>query len=99
RYVATEYGVADLWGKSIRERALALTAIAHPSFRAELLAAAKERRYVFPDQVIPRASYPWHETRRVALPRKGGELVLRPLAITDEKTLQDLFYRLSDDST
>jgi len=36
RYVATEYGVAYLHGKSIRERAKALIEIAHPKFRAEL---------------------------------------------------------------
>lgn len=48
RYVVTEYGIADLWGKSIRQRTEALCGIAHPSFRAELLAAARQRRYVFP---------------------------------------------------
>jgi acyl-CoA hydrolase len=36
RYVVTEYGVAYLHGKSIRERAKALIEIAHPDFRAEL---------------------------------------------------------------
>jgi len=36
RYVVTEFGVAYLHGKSIRERAKALIEIAHPSFRAEL---------------------------------------------------------------
>ena len=45
-YVVTEYGAADLWGKSIRERAMALIDIAHPDHRAELLAAAKARRYI-----------------------------------------------------
>ena len=35
-YVVTEYGVADLRGKTVRERARALIAIAHPDFRAEL---------------------------------------------------------------
>src|SRR6185369_14347388 len=54
RFVVTEHGVADLWGKSVRERALALTAIAHPDHRADLLAAAKERRWVFLDQAVPR---------------------------------------------
>src|SRR6185436_11328796 len=49
RYVVTEYGVADLWGKNIRERALALVEIAHPSFRAQLLAEARERRFVRSD--------------------------------------------------
>ena len=35
-YVITEYGIADLFGKSINQRADALIAIAHPDFRAEL---------------------------------------------------------------
>jgi acyl-CoA hydrolase len=40
-YVVTEHGVAQLRGKSARERAQALVAIAHPDFRAELSAQAK----------------------------------------------------------
>lgn len=39
-YVVTEYGVAELRGKSLRGRARALIAIAHPDFRASLEAAA-----------------------------------------------------------
>ncbi|KAB2858159.1 MAG: 4-hydroxybutyrate CoA-transferase, partial [Bauldia sp.] len=42
-YVVTEYGVADLHGKSLRERALALIDCAHPDFRDELRCAAKKR--------------------------------------------------------
>ena len=48
RYVVTEYGVADLWGKNIRQRSMALIDIAHPDFRSELLAAAKARKFIFP---------------------------------------------------
>ncbi len=47
RYVVTEYGVADLWGKNIRQRSMALIDIAHPDFRAELLASARERKFIF----------------------------------------------------
>ncbi len=36
RYVVTEYGVADLYGKTIRQRAQQLIKIAHPDFRVEL---------------------------------------------------------------
>jgi 4-hydroxybutyrate CoA-transferase len=43
-YVVTEFGVADLYGKSVRQRALALISIAHPDFRKDLLSAAKARR-------------------------------------------------------
>jgi acyl-CoA hydrolase len=42
-YVVTEYGVASLFGRSLRERAQALINIAHPKFRDELKAAAKKR--------------------------------------------------------
>ena len=41
RTVVTEWGVADLFGKSVRERARALIGIAHPDFRAELTAQAQ----------------------------------------------------------
>ncbi|MBC2726120.1 acetyl-CoA hydrolase/transferase C-terminal domain-containing protein [Desulfosporosinus sp.] len=41
-YVVTEYGVAQLRGKSAKQRAQALIAIAHPSFREELTEAAKK---------------------------------------------------------
>lgn len=43
-YVVTEYGVAQLRGKSLRERTLALIAIAHPKFREELTASAREMK-------------------------------------------------------
>ncbi len=45
-YAVTEYGIADLWGKNIRDRAEALIGIAHPDFRAELRAAARGRKYL-----------------------------------------------------
>jgi len=43
-YVVTEFGVADLFGKTLRERANALIGIAHPKFRDELEAGARRRR-------------------------------------------------------
>lgn len=45
-YVVTEYGVADLYGKTIRQRAQALIRIASPDFRDELTRAAKELNYL-----------------------------------------------------
>jgi 4-hydroxybutyrate CoA-transferase len=45
-YVVTEYGVASLFGKSLRERAEELLAVAHPDFRGELRAAAHRRNLV-----------------------------------------------------
>ncbi len=45
-YVVTEYGVADLYGKTIRQRAQALINVAAPKFRDELTRAAKELNYI-----------------------------------------------------
>ncbi len=45
-YVATEYGVADLWGRNVRDRALSLIEIAHPNHRAGLYEAAHKRGFV-----------------------------------------------------
>jgi acyl-CoA hydrolase/RimJ/RimL family protein N-acetyltransferase len=95
-YVATEYGIADLWGKTVRERATALSAIAHPDFRGELLDAAKARHYVFADQRPNRAVYPVDTQSDVEV--DGHHLVFRPVRASDEEALHDLFYSLSDES-
>ena len=97
RYVVTEYGVADLWGKNIRERALSLIEVAHPDFRSELLAAAKRRHYVFPEQTAPRV-VDAPPSRRV-VSKSGDRFRIRPVRMADQTVLQQLFYRLSDDST
>jgi 4-hydroxybutyrate CoA-transferase len=46
RYVVTEHGVADLYGKTIRQRAQALINVAHPQFREELGRQARELHYI-----------------------------------------------------
>jgi len=46
RYVVTEYGVADLYGKSIRQRTRQLIGIAHPDFRADLERQAGQLQYL-----------------------------------------------------
>ncbi|MBI5842242.1 MAG: acetyl-CoA hydrolase/transferase family protein [Chloroflexi bacterium] len=46
RYIITEYGVADLYGKTIRQRARQLINIAHPDFRADLERQAKELHFL-----------------------------------------------------
>ena len=45
-YVITEYGVAQLFGKTLKERARELIRIAHPKFRDELIKYAKETRHI-----------------------------------------------------
>jgi acyl-CoA hydrolase/GNAT superfamily N-acetyltransferase len=96
RFVVTEYGVADLQGHSVRERAMALISIAHPDFRAELLEDAKAKRYVFADQISPPRTYPMERTPFTTADGRDGEI--RPLHVTDEAGMTALFYRLSEDT-
>ncbi len=92
RYVVTEYGVAYLHGKSIRQRALELIQISHPNFRDELLEFVKNHKYVYFDQKLLQSgiSYPkvWEEHGLF----ENKDCYFRPVKITDEKKLQDLFY-------
>jgi acyl-CoA hydrolase len=48
--VVTEYGVAYLHGKTIRERAQALIEIAHPSFREELYEYCEKTKWLYRPQ-------------------------------------------------
>jgi acyl-CoA hydrolase/RimJ/RimL family protein N-acetyltransferase len=94
-YVVTEYGIAYLFGKSIRERAVSLIEVAHPSRREELLAAAKRLGYIPSRQFLAsQAGYPVHEERKVRL-KNGAEVLVRPARAADAGALQALFHRLS----
>jgi acyl-CoA hydrolase/RimJ/RimL family protein N-acetyltransferase len=96
-YVITEYGIAYLFGKSIRERAVALIEVAHPRWRDELLTAAKKLGYVRADQYLAsQAAYSVHEERTVTL-KNGTKVMIRPARAADAGALQTLFHRLSED--
>ncbi len=98
-YVVTEYGVAYLHGKNIRERAMALISIAHPKFRAKLLEGAKKLNYVYQDQMLPGELVRYPEELEATMTTKSGkELIVRPVIPTDEEMLSDMFYDLSDQS-
>jgi RimJ/RimL family protein N-acetyltransferase len=96
-YIITEYGIAYLFGKSIRERALALIEVAHPRWREELLTAAKKLGYVRADQYLAsHGAYSVHEERAVTL-KNGTEVMIRPARAADAGGMQGLFHRLSED--
>jgi RimJ/RimL family protein N-acetyltransferase len=100
KYIVTEYGVANLFGKSIRERVLAMIDIAHPDHRESLLAQAKALNYVYADQIyVARhaANYPVQLTTRKSL-KDGLEIKIRPIKPSDEDMMRRLFYNFSDES-
>ncbi len=100
RYVVTEHGVADLYGRNVRERTLALVSIAHPDFRNDLLAAAKARHYVYAEQIpFPQEGLPYpKELERWMRFRDGLDVFFRPMRPTDERLLRDLFYSHSEET-
>jgi acyl-CoA hydrolase/GNAT superfamily N-acetyltransferase len=99
-YVVTEYGIAYLHGKNIRERAMDLISIAHPAFREQLIEEARERKLIYSDQAfIPgvQGEYP-SELEAYKTTRTGLRMMLRPVKLSDEPLLKDFFYSLSNDS-
>ena len=99
-YVVTEFGIAYLHGKNIRERAMELIAIAHPKFRPWLIEEAKKQNLIYKDQAFiagKAGEYPEElEARRTT--KTGLEVFLRPVRMSDESLLKELFYSLSEDS-
>jgi acyl-CoA hydrolase/GNAT superfamily N-acetyltransferase len=100
RYVVTEYGIAYLRGKNIRERAMALIAIAHPKFREWLVEEAKKAGFIYADQMImlgEKGRYP-EELETYRKTKSDMDIFLRPIKMTDEHELKDFIHGLSDRS-
>jgi acyl-CoA hydrolase/GNAT superfamily N-acetyltransferase len=93
-YVVTEYGVAHLHGRSVRERTLALIHIAHPKFRDELLKQARESHLVAPTQIaLPAGLQPY--PKKFELEHEFPDefrVRFRPIQPSDERLLKELFY-------
>lgn len=93
-HVVTEYGVASLHGRSIRERVARLVEIAHPDHRESLLAGAHARGWLPKFFTMPCTdaglSDDGVESTTVAF--HSGRHLLRPLHPSDMRTLQEFFY-------
>lgn len=95
-YVVTEYGIAYLFGKSIRERAVALIGIAHPDFRAALFAEAQAAG-LLPEGLALRNLHAYAvEEEQTATLADGRALLLRPAVASDADAIRQLFHSLSD---
>jgi acyl-CoA hydrolase/GNAT superfamily N-acetyltransferase len=95
-YVITEFGIAYLFGKSIRERAIALIEVAHPKFRAQLFEQAQALGYIGTEQTLKNLrAYPVEEELTLKL-KDGRSVLLRPAGSNDGDGIRNLFHRLSD---
>ena len=99
-YVVTEYGVANLLGQSIRQRALRLVEVAHPKFRENLLEEARELGWlpkIF--SVSPTNMNLGGKEIDLQKAEFGGmKYVVRPLHPSDLRLLQRFFYTQDEET-
>jgi acyl-CoA hydrolase/RimJ/RimL family protein N-acetyltransferase len=97
-YVCTEYGVVNLFGKSLQERALALISIAHPDFRDELFSHARRMGLLAIEQLQKGTITGVYPLRLEKMLEIDGEAVtIRPAKPVDARRIQEHFYNLDPD--
>lgn len=94
-YVISEYGAVNLFGKNLQERATAMISLAHPDFRDELFAKAKDLGLMSSGRQLGdslRSVYPvgLEETRKF----DGINVTFRPAKPVDDRRIQEHFYNL-----
>jgi GNAT superfamily N-acetyltransferase len=94
-YVVSEYGAVNLFGKSLQERAIAMISIAHPDFREELFAAAKEQGLIGSERSLGEAVKAVYPVRLEETIDIGDEqIIIRPSKPVDERRIQEHYYSL-----
>jgi acyl-CoA hydrolase/GNAT superfamily N-acetyltransferase len=98
--IITEYGIASMIGRSVRERAQALIDIAHPGDRAELIRQAKMANILYADQIYLSGSGSFYPQKLSVAHtfKKGLTVHFRAIKPSDEEEMRRLFYRFSDDA-
>jgi acyl-CoA hydrolase/RimJ/RimL family protein N-acetyltransferase len=92
-YVVTEYGIATLRGRNIRERVMELIQIAHPKFRDQLLEDMLKSDKVPPYQRnTPTPVRELGDTEVLKFENRGEDYFLRPIHPSDQRRLQSFFY-------
>ncbi len=96
--IATEHGVAQLRGRTVRERALALIEIAHPDDRPALVDQAKKAHILYPDQIFLADSARLYPTDIATSHTFKNNLRVdfRAIKPSDVEDMRRLFYRFSD---
>lgn len=98
-FVVTEYGIASLKGRTVRERAVALIQVAHPAHRRELFERAKSLGFLDADYRLPLNARPYRSDLEATVEFPRGRMFFRPLKPTDLRRLKELFYSQSAETT
>ena len=98
-FVVTEYGIASLKGKNLRERAVALIQIAHPKHRPHLIEEAKRFGTLDAGHIFPSDADAYHVELEAKVHFGPLDVFFRPIKPSDERRLKDLFYSQSAETT
>ncbi len=96
QFIATEYGVVNLFGKTLQERAMALISIAHPDFRDELFSKAKELNLIDVERKFKQAIkgiYPVKYEQIIEI--NTIPITFRPAKPVDQRSVQEHYYTMN----
>ena len=94
-YVTSEYGLVNLFGKTLEERAMAMISIAHPDFRDELFDHAKEAGLIGASRSLHDSTHGVYPIRlEDARQYNGQEVFFRAALPVDGRLIQEHFYNL-----
>ena len=97
--IATEYGIANLKWRTLRERAQAIIDIAHPDDRKQLVEQAREKKLIYANQIYINETahlYPSHIADEHTF-KSGVTVRFRAIKPSDEEAMRRFFYRFSEE--
>jgi acyl-CoA hydrolase/GNAT superfamily N-acetyltransferase len=99
-YVVTEFGITNLKGYTLRERAQALIELAHPEDRIHLIEQARKAKIIYPDQIyLSESAYLYPSEISCTHSFKDNVAIhFRATKPSDEEEMRRLFYRFSDEA-
>ena len=95
QYVSTEFGIVNLFGKSLQERAVAMISISHPDFRDELFHEAKRMGLIGAERDLKESIFGIYPQKlEEVIQIDAFEVTVRPAKPVDERRIQEHFYNL-----
>jgi len=96
-YVVSEFGMVNLLGKNIEERAMAMISLAHPDFRDELFHNAQEAGWIDRNRTLNESLFGVYPTRMEETRMYAGQPVtFRPAKQVDDRLIQEHFYSMDE---
>ena len=97
-YVVSEFGIVNLFGKSLQERAMAMISLAHPDSRDELFFNAKKLGLIGAKDTLKQSIHAVYPLKYEEILKMGDyNITIRPAKPVDERRIQEHFYNLDSD--